>query len=264
MFSKKKSPLVSIIMNCHNGSEYLKFSIISIINQTYNNWELIFWDNKSTDKSKNILKKFKDKRIKYFFSKKFCSLYDARNLAIQKAKGSYICFLDTDDYWKKNFISSFLKKITIKKCEIVFSKYFINNLKKKKIYINTKKMFPETVSTQNLLDNYLLGINAIMIKKEVLLKHKFNKKYNIIGDFDLFIRLSNIYKFHSLNKPLAFYRVHDLNYSKRNLADYILEMNNWLDSKDKYFINEMNFNKMKFFILKLQIKHLLNKFFKLQ
>ena len=54
-------PKVSIIMNCHNGEKYLKKSISSVINQTYKNWELIFWDNKSTDRSEKIFKDFKDK-----------------------------------------------------------------------------------------------------------------------------------------------------------------------------------------------------------
>ena len=55
-----KEPLVSIIMNCHNGEKYLKKSVSSIINQSYRNWELIFWDNKSSDNSAKILKNFKD------------------------------------------------------------------------------------------------------------------------------------------------------------------------------------------------------------
>ena len=59
----KKTPLVSIIMNCYNGDKYLRKSIKSIISQSYKNWELIFWDNMSEDNSRNILKSFKDKRI---------------------------------------------------------------------------------------------------------------------------------------------------------------------------------------------------------
>ena len=51
-----RKPLVSIIMNCLNGEEFLKFALESILNQTYKNWELIFWDNKSTDNSAKILK----------------------------------------------------------------------------------------------------------------------------------------------------------------------------------------------------------------
>ena len=101
----KKSPLLSIIVNCYNGEEYLKDCLKSILKQSYKNWELIFWDNISTDQSKNILKQFKDKRIKYFKSKKFTSLYEARNLAVSKAKGDYVSFLDTDDLWKRNKLS---------------------------------------------------------------------------------------------------------------------------------------------------------------
>ena len=68
------NPLISIIMNCHNGEKYLKKSISSVISQNYKNWELIFWNNVSHDKSKKIFKSFKDKRLKYFESKKFKKL----------------------------------------------------------------------------------------------------------------------------------------------------------------------------------------------
>ena len=57
-----------------------------------------FFDNQSSDNSKRILKSFKDRRLKYFKSKKYLKLYNARNLAIKKANGKYICFLDTDDF----------------------------------------------------------------------------------------------------------------------------------------------------------------------
>ena len=67
----KKFPLVSVIVNCYNGQKYLKDCLRSIVNQTYKNWELIFWDNFSTDQSKKVLNEFNDKRIKYFKSKNF-------------------------------------------------------------------------------------------------------------------------------------------------------------------------------------------------
>ena len=91
--------LVSIIMNCHNGSNYLHESISSVINQTYKNWEIIFWDNQSTDDSIKIAEKFNDDRIKIYNSKKFEKLGKARNNAIAKCKGEFIGFLDTDDLW---------------------------------------------------------------------------------------------------------------------------------------------------------------------
>ena len=100
--SFEKQPLVSIIMNCFNGELFLKDSIKSVLDQTYKNWELIFWDNKSTDKSAEIFKSFKDKRLKYFYADEHTSLYKARNLAIDKSKGDFISFLDTDDLLNQN------------------------------------------------------------------------------------------------------------------------------------------------------------------
>ena len=58
----KKKPLISIIINCHNGEKYLRKSISSVLNQTYENWEIIFFDNNSNDKSKKIVKSFKEKK----------------------------------------------------------------------------------------------------------------------------------------------------------------------------------------------------------
>ena len=61
---KNKKALISIIMNCRNGEKYLAKSLKSVINQSYKNWELIFWDNNSRDNSRNIIKNIEDKRIK--------------------------------------------------------------------------------------------------------------------------------------------------------------------------------------------------------
>ena len=77
-----KSPLVSIIMNCYNSESFLKEAIESVIFQTYQNWELIFWDNQSTDNSSEILKSFNDSRITYIYAPSHTRLFHARNEAI--------------------------------------------------------------------------------------------------------------------------------------------------------------------------------------
>ena len=65
-----KKKLISIIINCYNGEKYLKEALSSIKAQTYKNWELIFWDNRSKDKSAKIVKSFKIKKLKYYLSKR--------------------------------------------------------------------------------------------------------------------------------------------------------------------------------------------------
>ena len=76
-----EKPLVSIIINCFNGDKYLKEAINSIYNQSYHNWEIIFWDNQSTDESANIAKSF-DQKLKYFYASNHTPLGEARNEAV--------------------------------------------------------------------------------------------------------------------------------------------------------------------------------------
>ncbi len=97
---------ISVIVNCYNGEKYLDICISSIINQTYKNLEIIFFDNFSSDNSKQIIDKYDDKRIKYFHSHKKISLYQARNEAIKKSSGELIAFLDVDDWWDENYLLS--------------------------------------------------------------------------------------------------------------------------------------------------------------
>ena len=84
--------LVSIIMNCHNSEEYLAEAVDCVLKQSYQNWELIIWNNMSTDGTRQIASSYIDKRIRIFDAEEFTSLGTARNLAIAKAKGEFIAF----------------------------------------------------------------------------------------------------------------------------------------------------------------------------
>ena len=92
-------PLVSVIMNCYNGEMYLREALDSVLSQTYTNWELIFWDNQSSDKSETIFLSYDDSRLIYFYAPQHTNLGKARTLAIEKTRGQWIAFLDVDDLW---------------------------------------------------------------------------------------------------------------------------------------------------------------------
>ena len=136
MRNKLFEPLVSVIINCRNGEKYLKKCITSVIKQKYKNWEIIFFDNDSKDKSKNILNLYKNRRIRYFKSNKLLKLYHARNIAISKAKGSYITFLDVDDWWLKNKLFEQIKLLkNNKRINFIYSNLYIYNETTKKIFL---------------------------------------------------------------------------------------------------------------------------------
>ena len=114
-------PLISIIMNCFNGEEFLKYSIESIIKQSYSNWEIIFWDNKSTDGSSKIVASYKDQRIRYFSAKKHTNLGVARSYALKEAQGELIAFLDVDDKWMERKLEKQVNKFRNKDVAICYS-----------------------------------------------------------------------------------------------------------------------------------------------
>ncbi len=227
----KKEPLVSIILNCYNGEKYLKKSIESVISQEYKNWELIFWDNLSTDNSKKIFCSFYDKRLKYFRSNEFLKLYEARNEAIKVSRGELISFIDCDDWWTPNKLVEQIPLFENSKVGLVYSNfyYYYEKSKRKKSY--KKKIFSGKIK-KYLLNNFYIGILTSLIRKDAFYSvNGFDKSYDIIGDFDLNIKLSDNWLFQGVNKHLAYYRVHGQNLSIRKRDLEILEMEKWLTKK---------------------------------
>ena len=125
---------VSIIVPIYNSEKYIERCIKSILNQTYKNFELILINDGSTDKSIDILNKYKkiDKRIS-IIDKKNEGVAKTRNLGIQKAKGKYVMFIDNDDFINKNYVETYYKIIKEKKLDIVIGGYERVNSKGKVI-----------------------------------------------------------------------------------------------------------------------------------
>ena len=257
----KNKPKVSIIMNCFNGEKFLRESLKSLFDQTYENWELIFWDNLSTDNSKKILQNFNDKRVIYFCSEHFLSLYKARNSAIQKCSGKYILFLDTDDTWVSTKIEKqveFLENNS--EYKIVYSNYYIKNEVKNKITLGYKNPLPHGFIAKKLLKNYTLGILTVCLDKSIFKKFLFNNSYNVIGDFDFFINVSLTEKIGCIQLPLAYYRIHTNNYSDKQIKSHIEELSNWL--KNNNFLNRdynLSLFHQKIYVFKLRVKYFLKK-----
>ena len=150
-----KKKLVSIIINCFNGEKYLSKTLASVLNQKYQNFEVIFIDNCSTDSSAKIFKNIKDKRFKYFKTKKKIKLYASRNFALKKANGNYIAFLDCDDWWYENFLSSRKSFFSSSdKYGFCFSNYLHYHQNRKKFKVFLRKILPSGFILSDLLDNY--------------------------------------------------------------------------------------------------------------
>jgi len=236
------NPLVSIVINCYNGEKYLRKSIESILDQSYKNLELIFWDNHSTDQSRNIIKSYDDSRIKIFFSQNHTTLYQARNLALKECKGDFVSFLDADDYYLRDKIAKQLLYFKDEKVGVIYSNYYryYEDIKKKKLLTN--KMLPSGNLTQYILEESQISFMTVIVRKKSLdsLEFNFDPKYSIIGDYDLLYRLSFNWDFYYINEPLAVYRIHDENFSKNSIL-FIDELKDWYNKNYNSFINKKNY-----------------------
>ena len=260
----KSNKLVSIIMTCHNGEAFLYEALQSIIDQTYLNWELIFFDNFSKDRSEEIVNRFKDNRIKYFKTDVLENLGTVRKLAYSKCNGSFICFLDVDDYWSKLKLEKQVKKFQENKnIDVVYSNYFISS--NQKIEKKTKPLVNGYCQSK-IIESYIDGSPltawlTLMIKKNSIekLEYSFDSKTHISSDFDLIIRLSNFANFDYLDDYLAYYRVHEDNESKNTLkeiSELIYILNKFC--KNKYLEKIFCY---KNFLYKLYIKYFIQKKF---
>lgn len=184
----KDGVLVSIIMNCFNGEEYLSEAIDSIYNQSHQNWEIIFIDNCSTDNSADIAKSY-DERLKYYRTDKTIELGATRNVALQKVAGKYVCFLDTDDSWLPNKLTSQVQLLeNNKNCSLCYGGvYFIDEKGSRLAKLSPKQRSGFLVPS--LLEKYDINMQTVMLR--------YNKEYCFIDeskefspDFELFMRIA--------------------------------------------------------------------------
>ena len=143
-------------------------------------------------------------------------------------------FLDTDDVWTKNRIEQQIRFYDKNKSyDFIFSNCYIYDEEKKTEKLYIKEKIPNGKITQELLNNYKVGLLTILVKRELFKDNHFNPNYNIIGDFDFVLKLSLSTKFAYIDEPLARYRRHNKNFSKINFSSYVTEMKNWINENKK-------------------------------
>ena len=154
---------VSVIIPMHNSSKHILECIDSVINQTYKELEIILIDDKSSDKTIRKIKNIKDKRIRIIKLNKNMGAAMARNKGIEASTGDYICFLDSDDFWKIDKVEKQLKFIKDK--AFIYSKY--EYLRGNKTYIAN---VPEVLTYDGLLKNSAIFTSTVMLNMKYLTK----------------------------------------------------------------------------------------------
>jgi teichuronic acid biosynthesis glycosyltransferase TuaG len=246
-----ENELVSVIITNYNGEKYVKKAITSVKNQTYNNIELIIVDDASTDGSQAIIKELCSSNDLIIFNKNNTGLpAKSRNFGLKKVSGKYVCFLDSDDYWKPDKIT---KQLTIIK------KYNLHGIGCRstiigRISILSKiyKIFYNKFNAKKTVNNILISngvpLSSLMLSRTSLLFDESPLYYSVE---DLDYQLSYLIKYntqiHLLEEPLIFYRVHEKNISNNmvnifNKFNVIVKHKKSITNKDFKLAINKHFN----------------------
>ena len=225
---KLYKPLVSVIINCYNGERFLDDTLKSVLQQDYEYWEIIFWDNCSTDKSAEIFKKYSDKRFKYFLATEHRNLAHAKASAVEQACGDWLGFLDADDVWFANKLSKQVKIIERSapqvaliygRMELILEsepiKHSLGNRVKKDQIFNRKRKLPEgNIFNQLTFENFIPQPSILIKKKAYFDVGGVDVSLKFAWDYDLTLKITKKYLAKALNEKCCGYRIHGSNLSQ--------------------------------------------------
>jgi teichuronic acid biosynthesis glycosyltransferase TuaG len=259
-----RNPLISVILPCYNSSRFVARAILSVLNQTYKNLELIIVDDCSTDETKKIIKKFlkQDNRIKFYSTKKNSkTVAKPRNLGVSKAIGEYVAFLDSDDYWYEGKLDYQMKYIGNFLVSFTAAEYGTESSSRKSNFLITyARIFLQIFFTSLIKNkgNYWLYvynpflISSAILKTSLIKKLKFDENKNIREDLtywlEIFMIQKKIFIFHPKILLTISRSINSLSSNK------VVELNKIINSICGNFLIYENYEKYFFFLLGIFLK----------
>lgn len=235
---------VTVLMNCLNGERFAKTAIDSVLKQTYKDFKVLFVDNCSTDRTAEIVKSFNDPRIKYVKTPWTVPLYEGRDYALDFIDTEYTCFLDIDDFWVHDKIAKQLDLAAETRATLLYTNFknnlidvkFIKYLRATAYYqlkfYRRKKVESGYRTLNDLLNNYDINLQTVMMKTAPLKELRFNKNLNWFGDADMFLRHAKQpgSKIYYSDKVTSYTSIHAKQLSRINTASHRQEVSTLMET----------------------------------
>lgn len=204
-----KEPEISIVVNCYNGANYLGEALESVIAQSWQDYELIFVDNHSTDNSREIFNTYRDSRFRCIVPDQFMPLGAARNVGVSHCAGKYIAFLDADDIWLPYKLSLQLTEISRSKADALYSQATMFYADGRERSYSRRKISSD-ISYASLVTRYDLCLSTLILRKSFLqrLDRVFDEGLEVAEDADLLLRVAHRGRVQFIREITARYRVH--------------------------------------------------------
>jgi len=217
---KNSTPLISVIIPVYNGEKTIRKTINSVLNQTYQNLEIIVINDGSLDLTLNVVYSIKDSRLKVF-SYENSGVSTSRNRGIERASGQFISFLDADDIWTPEKLEQQLKALQANPQVSVacsWVDYIDENgdFFRHGNHITMNGNVYEQMLIQNILEN---GSNPLIRRQALINVGKFDQSLKFAEDWDMWLRLASRYDFVTVPYAHVLYRI-----SSYSISTNVLEM----------------------------------------
>ena len=201
-------PVFSVVVNCKNGERYLSEALDSIYAQSFKDWEIIFYDNGSTDSSLEIAKSY-DSKLKVHQAKEPTNLGEARVKAVDLCLGKYLCFLDVDDVFYPEKLQIQFDIFNKKNVVLISGGIDIIDEHSRRIKTVIPKVSSDDVFI-SLLRNYQIFMPTVAIDLEYMRGKQLNvdKRMSYCPDYKLFMTIAQDKNICLLSSVLCKYRVH--------------------------------------------------------
>ncbi len=221
---------ISVILPVYNAEKYLKEAIESLLDQTYPHFEIIAFDDGSTDCSAEIIKSFKDHRVKYYKNEANSGLITTLNNALAVASGEYIARMDADDICLPDRFKKQVQYMKMNDVDVLGTEICFINDEGKRIGLGVGKYPGMKISPYTFLQRCPLYHPTVMFKRKVVDRADFyDKNYPHAEDYELWLRLSKNCKLDLLDEPLLFYRVHGESITSNNSKQAIQSVSDALE-----------------------------------
>jgi glycosyltransferase involved in cell wall biosynthesis len=211
-------PSVSVIMNVRNGASTLREALESVMAQTFHDWELIVWDDRSTDDSARIIAEYKDPRIRYFQSPEETSLGKARDSAIRQSSGEWVAFLDQDDIWLPRKLEKQMA-LADDTTGLIYGRtvrFYPSGLERDYDQAHEFTLLPEgDIFNQLFTDSCFIAMSSAVFRRAAVEAiGGIPDAIQIVPDYWLYVAVARLYRVRAVQEVVCRYRMHSANTSR--------------------------------------------------
>lgn len=248
---------VTVIMNCAYGERFVKEAIDSIFAQTHSDWEIVFVDNCSTDGSAAIAARYESTgRLRSVRTAERIPLYAARNIGVENARGEFTAFLDVDDVWEPPMLESLLARMRPGISFVYGSSRYIDA--DGQLLPTPRRKRRSGVVVNQQLWRSMISIGCVLLRTEILRAQKFDPSFNMLGDFELWLRLgAQGHVCDCVDEPLERTRIHGANGS-------LLQRERWIVEERRLYRSFLMRHGLRYpmivaFVAKCEINHIIGR-----